>query len=560
MAGFVFIRYILYSISGHNKGIKIFEMVIAEEMMGEKMKTLYFGGTILTMEKDIYTEAVLTENTRILAVGGKQELEHGNPDCEKVDLQGKVMLPGFVDAHSHFTQTAMGGLQVSLGDVSTIEEAKQRIQEFSKDTSIKRGEWIIARDYDDNLSARNQRIPLAVLNELAPENPLVIQYKSGHMGLFNRLALEKLQITGSTTVPEGGRIEQDVNGLTGYMEENAFFKYLKMVPTPSKEKLTAAYNRAQDKYVSYGITTIQEGMFTKEMLPLYQFLLSQNLLKLDLNAYTDLETYDIARGTLADYMRKYHHHVKFAGIKIFLDGSPQGRTAWMREPYHGSSSYSGYGTMTDEEVCRAFELAGIEKIQLLAHCNGDAAVEQFLRCLKKVSKKYQNLLKLRPVIIHGQLMGRDQLREAKELGAVVSFFAAHTYYWGDVHVKNFGLKRASRISPAASAKRCGLPFTFHQDAPVINPDMLETIWCAVNRITKSGIHLGVDERVSVFDALKAVTINAAYQYFEEGTKGSIAPGKYADFVILDKDPLSVPKEAIRKIHVLKTIKNGREVI
>ena len=162
-------------------------------------------------------------------------------------------------------------------------------------------------------------------------------------------------------------------------------------------------------------------------------------------------------------------------------------------------------------------------------------------------------------MIHAQLLGKDQIPEAVSLGIIASFFAAHVYHWGDIHIKNFGMKRAAQISPAATAMKTGLPFTFHQDSPVIQPDMLETIWCAVNRKTKKGILLGEDERIPAYDALKAVTVNAAYQYSEEKVKGSLAAGKKADLVILDHDPLTAEPDDIRSIKVLETIKNGSTI-
>ena len=136
---------------------------------------------------------------------------------------------------------------------------------------------------------------------------------------------------------------------------------------------------------------------------------------------------------------------------------------------------------------------------------------------------------------------------------------AHVYHWGDVHVKNFGLERAEHISPAGSALAQNIPFTFHQDAPVIRPDMLETVWCAANRLTRSGRLLGEDERIPVLEALRAVTVNAAWQYFEEERKGSLRPGKRADLVLLSADPLAVPAEEIREIQVLETIKAGETI-
>ncbi|MEG1304259.1 MAG: amidohydrolase family protein, partial [Oscillospiraceae bacterium] len=244
-------------------------------------------------------------------------------------------------------------------------------------------------------------------------------------------------------------------------------------------------------------------------------------------------------------------------LKIFLDGSPQARTAWMLKPYAGGdATYCGYGTMSDEDLMEALEYAASHKIQILAHCNGDAAAKQFISAVDRVSKTYPEITSQRPVIIHAQLIGTDMLSDVKRLGIMLSFFVAHVYHWGDIHIENFTRQRASQISPANSALQHGVAITFHQDTPVIEPDMLETVWCAVNRMTKGNELLGADERISVIEALKAVTINAAFQYFEEDEKGSLRAGKRADLVILDKNPLKVPPEEIRDIKVIATVKDG----
>ena len=218
-------------------------------------------------------------------------------------------------------------------------------------------------------------------------------------------------------------------------------------------------------------------------------------------------------------------------IKHFLDGSPQGRTAWMRTPYLGEEKdYYAYGTQRDEQLQANLELALKDNMQILVHCNGDAACEQYINQYEKIKKKYEIENDIRPVIIHAQLLDRDQLNRVKNLNMIPSFFVAHVYYWGDIHIQNYGFERASRISLAKDALDKGIIFTFHQDSPVIKPNMLETIWCAVNRTTKDGILLGKDERISPMEALKAVTKNAAYQYFEENIKGTLKEGKLADLV------------------------------
>ncbi len=518
------------------------------------MKKLFYGGKILTMEDPLYADAVLVENGFILAIGSEERLRGIAPDCEQIDLHGATMMPGFIDAHSHFFQVATSMLQVSVNGVTSVEQIAQRIKTYIADNQIAPGQWIHARDYDNTLMPGFGNPTLEQLDAFAPNNPLVLYHRSGHMGLMNSAALEKLGITADTVAPEGGCIGKENGRLNGYLEENAFVESIKRIPLPSADALVKVLVKAQDKYASYGITTIHEGMVVREMLPMYEMLLHKNLMKLDVMLYPNLESYDAALQMLHNLPPQ--EHAKVAGVKIFLDGSPQGRTAWMRQPYEGDGDYCGYGTMKDEAVTAAFEQAAQLNTQLIGHCNGDMAAEQFLRCLERAEQKYPKLKDLRPVIIHGQLIGRDQLPRVRELGAMISFFVAHVYHWGDIHLRNFGRRRAAHISPAKSALDAGITFTFHQDAPVIEPDMLETVWCAVNRRTKQDVLLGEEEEISTLDALRAITVNGAYQYFQEEHKGSLAPGKQADFVILDRDPLQTPDQQLREIRILKTYKDG----
>lgn len=503
----------------------------------------------------MYVEAVLVEDGKIIALGAKDDLIQKGAGAEEVNLHGATLMPGFIDAHSHFFQVATSLLQVSLNGVDSVSEIEKRIKDFIRQNKIAPGEWVHARDYDHNLMPGICNPTIAELDAFAPENPLVIYHKSGHMGLMNTAALKWLGITPDTPSPEGGRIETADGALTGYLEENAFIESIKKIPLPGVEQLMNSFVKAQKVYASYGITTVQDGMVIGQMHPMYETLLDQDLLDLDVILYSSTDDYEATNQLIDKYPE--NHHLKSGGLKIFLDGSPQGRTAWMRQPYEGEDGYCGYGTLPDEVVEAAFEQAARENTQILAHCNGDAAAEQFLRCLQRAEEKYPQLASLRPVIVHGQLIGFDQLPRAAKLGAMISFFVAHVLHWGDVHIRNFGMHRASRISPVHSALEAGVKVTFHQDAPVIAPDMLETVWCSVNRISKNGVTLGEQEKVSTLDALRAITVNAAYQYFQEDQKGSIAPGKMADFVMLDRDPLKTPDMDLREIRVIKTYKEGK---
>ena len=198
-------------------------------------------------------------------------------------------------------------------------------------------------------------------------------------------------------------------------------------------------------------------------------------------------------------------------------------------------------------------------LQILAHCNGDAASEQFLNAYEKALAESDNPNKdnLRPVMIHCQTVRNDQLDRMAAVNMIPSIFVGHVFYWGDIHKKNFGRERGNHISPARDALDRGLVINFHQDAPVTKPNMLHSVWCAVNRLSREGDVIGEDQKIGVYDALKAVTINAAYEYFEEDEKGSIKEGKRADLVVLDKNPLDTDILEIKDIKVMETIKDGK---
>ena len=263
------------------------------------------------------------------------------------------------------------------------------------------------------------------------------------------------------------------------------------------------------------------------------------------------------------YGKEYEHyngHLKIGGYKLILDGSPQGRSAWMSEPYlGGETNYCGYPYMSDEKLYNYIVQAVHEKKQVLAHCNGDAASEQFIRIYEKVLSTGMSEEYLRPVMIHCQTVRNDQLDKMVNLKMIASIFVGHIWYWGDVHVKNFGTVRGNHISPVRDALDKGVIVNFHQDAPVTEPNMLHSVWCAVNRISRGAGIIGEEQAVSVYQALKAITVNAAYEYFEEVSKGSIEEGKRADLVILDKSPLQVDKMKLRDIKVVETIKDGETI-
>lgn len=528
------------------------------------MQTIYYNGTIVTMdEKQPQVEAVCVEDGIIIKAGTKNKiLGMQDKDTNLVDLEGKTMLPGFIDAHSHFVGMANSLSQCDLSQATSFDEIAEKMKQFIAKSTIKEGEWVFGCNYDHNFLAERKHPDKFFLDKISTVIPIVLVHASSHMGVANSAALAAQNITGETPDPEGGKFAhmEGTNEPTGFMEENAFINFQNKAPMLGVERLMELMVKAQEIYASYGVTTIQEGMVAKPLFELLQYAASQELLYIDVIGFINiLHNRDLMKAH-KEYVGHYVNHFKIGGYKVFLDGSPQGRTAWMTTPYKDSNDgYCGYPILKDEQLQDIIQMALEDEQQLLAHCNGDAAAQQYISQFERVHKESPELDTKRPVMIHAQLVRKDQLQRMSAISMMPSFFIAHTYFWGDIHIENFGKERGDLISPAKDAVDLNIFYTFHQDSPVLMPDMMGTIWCAVNRMTKKGVCIGEKERINVYDALKGITVNAAYQYFEEDKKGSITEGKQADFVILDCNPLEIEKMKLGDVKVLETIKAGKPI-
>lgn len=528
---------------------------------------LYYNGTIITMcgERPETVEAVLVESGMITAAGSLADLEcrrtNNGQGILKRNLHGAVMLPAFIDAHSHITAVAQTLGYTDLAGKRNFEEIINALKAFKEHACLKPGQWLVGVGYDHNFLDEKKHPDKLVLDRAFKENPVMLSHASGHMGVVNSKALELLGITPDSAAPVGGLIGR-IHGTRepdGYLEETAFTGAGAIIPKPSMEQLSKQLAMAEQIYLSNGITTVQDGLTRSQDFDMLRYRAEHEGFLTDVVCYADMKSDRDLLEHNPDYAGSYRNHLRIGGYKILLDGSPQGRTAWMTKPYKGAADgYHGYPIYGEEEVEQYFETALREKRQLLVHCNGDAAGDQMLYACVSASKKTGcDPSSIRPVMIHAQLVREDQLERMAGLSMTASFFVAHVYYWGDIHLKNFGRERAQKLSPVKTALQKGLNVTFHQDSPVIKPNMPETIWCAVNRVSKAGLVLGSDESISPYEALKAVTINAAWQYGEESEKGSIEIGKRADFVILDQNPMEVKSEQLLNIRVLETIKDGR---
>ena len=437
----------------------------------------------------------------------------------------------------------------------------------NNEKSIGKVGWIIGFGYDDAQLAEQRHPTANDLDAISTEYPVLVIHQSGHLAVMNHKALEMSGFTAETPDPKGGIIRR-VEGSqepSGVLEEMAFFKpvfgIFATLDQEANEKLALA---GLDAYIRFGFTTVQEGRATAANVETWQKLARDGALMIDVAAYPDVQSqmdYVKEVGVQEDYTDRF----RVAGVKISLDGSPQGKTAWLTEPYvvppaGKSADYRGYPAFADEaEAVALIDSAYAYDWQVLAHCNGDAASDGFIRAIRLATEKHGKGDR-RPVMIHAQTVREDQLDSMKDLGIIPSYFGMHTFYWGDWHRdETLGKERAYRISPTQSTLERDMIFTEHHDAPVALPSSIMILHTAVNRTSRSGDVIGPDQRVSPYIALKSITDWAAYQYFEEDEKGTIEEGKLADFVILDKNPLKIEPAEIINIQVLETLKEGDNV-
>ena len=529
-------------------------------------KILYYNGNILTMDRSApRAEALLTEDGVISAVGDLSSIvKLSDSAVEKCDLFGKTLMPAFVDGHSHVLMLGSMIKKCYLGECKSFDEILEAIKEYREKNGFTHGEKINCYGYDLSVLKEGRHPTAAVLDTLGVDNPIGCTHASFHMGVYNSIAMRGAGIDDSYEFSGSGVVGRDENGhLNGYFEEAARRVMSEFMSRGVSDSFDETYLAAEKEYLKNGITTIQEGGSVKEeRLLKFKKLAEEDKITADVVLYLeprlrDPEFWDKAFMLVDD--EKTKEHVKIGGVKIVLDGSPQAKTAWMSEPYENETDYCGYPNFKDEIVYTLLKRGAEKRLQVLAHCNGDAAAEQFLSAWEKVVAEDPGATAIRPVMIHAQTVRYDQLDRMAKTNMIPSFFIGHTYFWGDTHLKNFGEKRGERISPVKAALERGLYPNFHQDSPVTPPNMLHSIWCAVNRVTRSGRVVGEDNKISVYDALIAATNGGAYEYFEEHTKGILKPGAKADLILLDNDPTAIDPMKIKDIRVLRTVKNGKVV-
>jgi len=542
--------------------------------------TIYFGGDILTMnDAQPGADAVAVRAGKILAVGDLEVLKARSDGSTRwVDLESKTLLPGFFDSHSHLVMTAAKLAVVNLdpppaGPADSIPSIQEALRQKLLTDPPAEGGWLTGWGYDHSMLAERRHPTRNDLDKVSRDTPIMLIHFSGHQIVINSRGLELAGIDASTEDPDGGRILRESGSRlpNGILQENAIYPLV----LPILNKLTTGgVNRAEGEapaedalqrvdaalagYAAQGFTTVTEMGATPQAITLLQAMSDQKRLELDVIAMALSKTHtseQIARL----FSNSYTNRLRVGGVKIILDGGSPGRSAWLLEPYHeqfpGENGYRGFPHFQDQAELDQLLQENIEAGNpLYIHALGDAAVGQAISALQAAGTH------ARTQLIHVQQAGEDQLDLIQSLGATLTFQVAHNYYFGDFHQQSiYGPERTARLNPTRSAMDRGISVSLHHDSPIHPVDQLMLIWAAVNRVTRSGQVIGETQRIPVIDALKASTINAAYQFYEEGRKGSIEVNKLADFVVLSDNPLTVDPMDIRKIKVLETIKEDQTV-
>ena len=531
---------------------------------------IFAGENIITMDGSNAT-AVAVRGDRIVASGSRADVfQLSGADTRVIELGEQALLPGFIDAHGHFSGVSRYADLLDLssppvGGITSVEDIVRALRLRIEQQQIPAGELVFGFGYDDSLLAEGRHPNRDDLDRASTNHPIVVRHVSGHLLAANSTALEQAGISNSTQDPEGGIIRRraGTNEPDGVMEETAMGAFPGSGANMGPEKLSQLRRDAIDIYAAYGITTIQDANISSAYADMLREEAIAEPYAVDIVAFIMANPLSDEELQAVSHDQTYTGGFRVGGVKFTLDGSPQGRTAWMSQPYTQgppgqSADYVAYPSYSPEAYKARMPDLLARGVPVLAHANGDAAIELMIDGIAgAVAGK--DLPDHRSVAIHAQLARSDQLLRFKELGIVPSYYSVHPYFWGDWHRLSFGEERASFISPVKATVELGIPYTVHNDSPVVPPDIMRLISITVNRQTRSGYVLGPDQRASVLEAIYAVTQGAAYQYFEEDEKGSITVGKRADFVILEQNPLLVDPQELEDIAIVETFSRGASV-
>lgn len=538
----------------------------------EEDTTVFTGGTVMTIDPDFSTvEAIAIRSDRILAVGTDSAVRKtAGEGAQIVDLPGKTVLPGFIDPHTHVVAGSVVDSimeYIGMARFQTTDEVLTHIKKLVAETQP--GEWLVFRNFDPAVQEGVDQLTFAELDPISTEHPIFILNASGHLAYANTKAFEVSGVTENVKNPPGGEFVRDENGkLTGFIKNNvAFLKIAKNIPAMAEADPVEGLIGLLEKWSEVGLTTVSElslGALSQSPADAQVMAAAAKTGRLSarIRAYPfytlGTEAWDDAGIRPGDG----NELARIAGYKLVADGSNQRFTGLQREPYLGSGSDLGLAYMSPEELKKeALDRAG-KGWHLAIHGNGDAAIDNILDTCEALREAGIDLSKIRPRIEHCSILHDEQIARMKDRGVSASFLIGHVHYWGiAMRDEVFGEKKAQLLDRCRSVEEAGVGFSLHSDFMVTDPNPLHMIEMAVTRKTwkEPDYVLAPEEKISVESAIRALTSDAAWQLFSEYEVGTLETGKFADLVILDKDPRIVEPETIKDIKVLETWMNGKKV-
>ena len=529
------------------------------------------NGKVVTVEEGApNAQAVAVRGSRIVAVGSSAEIKKlVGPKTQVIDVQGQLVIPGFIEGHGHFTGIGAAELGLKLMNAKTWNRIVAMVAERVK--TAKPGEWIYGRGWhqekwDTRPTPDVEGFPVHdALSKVSPNNPVVLTHASGHATFVNAKAMELSGITSATKDPEGGDLIRDAKGNpTGLLRERASGLVRRGVGAPEPTAAEAG-DRAQkildlatQEVLSKGVTSFQDAGSSFADVDRLKAMADAG--KLGVRLWVMLrQPNDALRQNLAKYrMVDYGDgFLTVRAIKHSIDGALGPRGAWLLEPYSDKPSDSGDNTTNVETIRETAKLALEHNYQLCVHAIGDRANRETLDIFEEAFKGKTGA-DLRWRVEHAQHLNPADIPRFGKLGVIASMQGVHCTSDAPYVLARLGKKRAEEGAYVwQKLMKSGALVTNGTDAPVEDVDPIASYYATVTRKLKNGSIFYPDQRMNRMEALRSYTINTARAAFEEDSKGTIKPGKYADFVVLSKDILTIPEDQIPTAQVMYTIVGGK---
>lgn len=523
---------------------------------------VFRGGVVLSMDPHVpEATAVAVRNGRVAVVGSDHEIDRQiGPSTSVVDLEGRTLMPGINDSHCHPMGfgASLGWIDASPTNVRSISEVSAL---FGRAASrAKPGSWLRGRGYDDTRLHDHRHPTRWDLDATTGDFPALLTRTCGHMSVANSVALDLAGITANTPDPVGGEIDRNDDGEpTGLLREHAQGLVRQLIPRPTVSDIKQAIVAAGNKFLTMGITSVAEaGISSSDQLQAYQEL--RKSAELPVRTYLMMMIDDTLEPLAKLGIRTGFgdEWLRVGPAKLLQDGSGGGRTAAMTRHYPDQPDNFGITIYTQDELDEKFTVVARAGFQGAAHAIGDKAIDMIITAYERALAQYPQR-DARWRIEHCGMMTPRLLARMKQLELLAIPQPAFIYYLGDSYLENFSEDALDLAYPSRSWFDLGITAIGSSDTPVVPADPWMNIRAAVTRLTQDGQMMGPSQGVSIEEALRMFTVHGAIGSFEESIKGSIAPGKLADLIVIDQDPRTIDPAALHTIRTDLTMIDGKIV-